>query len=269
MEIRHLRLVQKMRSAFGNQSTHFRQPESGVFCGRWSSAAVGVARDSRQGGGVLSKNRAEQVPAGKGWWCGVTALNDSEVPTMSSAATACLLLSDPPACGAWNMAVDEMLLEWASQSGRAAWRWYAWEEPTVSLGYFQNASDRARHGPSAGCAWVRRATGGGAIVHDCEWTYSCVLPIHHPAARHRDLLIGRSTKRLSRRWARWALRPNGLVAMPRRRPNGSRLCASSGRSPGDVVIGPHKILGSAQRRTASAVCNMAVCCSDARPPPPN
>ena len=180
-------------------------------------------------------------------------LNESELPGMSS-ATACLLLNDPPGSGAWNMAVDEMLLEWSSQSGRAAWRWYAWEEPTVSLGYFQKASDRAQHGPSAGCAWVRRATGGGAIVHDAEWTYSCVLPIQHPAARHRDLLYravheafiaALGAVGIAAQWAR------GETAAATAGPQ-SYVCFQR-RSPGDVVVGPHKILGSAQRRTARAV----------------
>jgi lipoate-protein ligase A len=85
------------------------------------------------------------------------------------------LLIDGPASGAWNMAVDEVLLESAS-SGVATLRFYQWEEPTLSLGYFQSLADREGHTASRQCPIVRRTTGGGAIVHDRELTYSIALP---------------------------------------------------------------------------------------------
>ena len=81
------------------------------------------------------------------------------------------LLLDPPASGAWNMAVDEVLWRWSAAAGRCCWRFYRWEEPTLSLGYFQSYDDRARHAASQGCPVVRRPSGGGAIVHDKEKGY--------------------------------------------------------------------------------------------------
>ena len=100
----------------------------------------------------------------------------------------CRLLRDPPASGVWNMAVDEVLLERAAAEGLAFWRFYAWSEPTVSLGYFQTYADRFGHESRRGCPVVRRWTGGGAIVHDQETTYSLVLPPRHRLAARRDLL---------------------------------------------------------------------------------
>ena len=86
------------------------------------------------------------------------------------------------------MAVDEMLLNAAEDAEAACLRIYAWSEPTLSLGYFQAYSDRMAHRPSLGCVAVRRLTGGGAILHAAELTYSIVLPGTHPLAARRDEL---------------------------------------------------------------------------------
>ena len=88
------------------------------------------------------------------------------------------LLVDPPASGAWNMAVDEALLEGVA-AGRspATLRFYTWTPASLSLGYFQSFgivdvdSCRARR-----IDVVRRPTGGRAILHDRELTYSVTLP---------------------------------------------------------------------------------------------
>src|ERR1700690_2091076 len=93
--------------------------------------------------------------------------------------TRCHLIVDPPGEGAWNMALDEALLEAAQNEGIATLRFYSWREATLSLGYFQGAADRRLHQASADCASVRRASGGGAILHDCELTYSIALPCGH------------------------------------------------------------------------------------------
>ncbi len=95
-----------------------------------------------------------------------------------------ILLLDPPASGAWNMAVDEALLE-AAAEGQSTLRFYRWAEPTLSLGYFQTYGDRFQHEASRGCAVVRRPSGGGAILHDRELTYSLAVPEAHPVAATR------------------------------------------------------------------------------------
>ena len=85
------------------------------------------------------------------------------------------LIRDEPARGDWNMAVDETLLEVAGQADRPVLRFYGWSSPTLSLGYFQGLGERWQHAASASCPLVRRATGGGAILHDRELTYSFVV----------------------------------------------------------------------------------------------
>ncbi len=76
------------------------------------------------------------------------------------------LIIDPPAAGRWNMAVDEALLLSAASRRTVTLRVYQWEVPTLSLGYFQPHAQREQHASSRHCPLVRRATGGGAIVHD-------------------------------------------------------------------------------------------------------
>ena len=111
-----------------------------------------------------------------------------------------------------------MLLERAQEQAAACLRFYGWSEPTLSLGYFQTYADRQEHPPSLPCAAVRRLTGGGAILHDAELTYSIVLPGTHPLAARRDELYqavhGCLIEALGRPWH------HGPVV--RRRPTRSR-----------------------------------------------
>jgi len=88
------------------------------------------------------------------------------------------LLVDPPASGAWNMAVDEVLLDGiAAGTAPPTLRFYGWTPPCLSLGSFQPFDvvdlDSCR---ALGVDIVRRPTGGRAILHDREVTYSVVLP---------------------------------------------------------------------------------------------
>jgi len=85
------------------------------------------------------------------------------------------VMYDPPARGALNMAVDEAIMLSVSEGGSLpTLRFYAWEPPAVSLGYFQRLEqeiDVARV-TAAGFDLVRRPTGGRAVLHDDEVTYS-------------------------------------------------------------------------------------------------
>jgi len=166
------------------------------------------------------------------------------------------VLIDEPAAGAWNMAVDEALLEAAAHTGRATLRFYAWEVPTLSLGYFQSAADRQQHASSRQLPLVRRASGGGAIVHDRELTYSLALPqsAGRPAAASElyDALHGSLVAALAELGVAAALyRPDNCTA---RSPAAAEpLLCFQRRACGDIVTGDAKIVGSAQRRQRTAV----------------
>src|SRR4051812_24837067 len=84
------------------------------------------------------------------------------------------LLPVAAADGPTNMAADEAMLESAAGRGLASLRFYTWTGPTVSLGYFQPSAGRETK--LAALPWVRRSTGGAAILHHRELTYSFALP---------------------------------------------------------------------------------------------
>ncbi len=92
------------------------------------------------------------------------------------------VILSPPARGAWNMAADEAILE-ATGSGTVAptLRLYAWQPACLSLGYAQPITD-VDHNALAAHGWdvVRRPTGGRAILHTDELTYSVSGPAHEP-----------------------------------------------------------------------------------------
>ena len=177
------------------------------------------------------------------------------------------LLIDPPASGVWNMSVDEVLLREAAERGTGSLRFYAWSEPTLSLGYFQASADRRQHAASREAAMVRRQTGGGAIVHDRELTYSIALPPDHGVARQslalyatvHDVFIGAIGELLPGLAAEWSL---ARYENPASKGEEPFLCFAR-RARGDVVATPGqvggqavrdwKILGSAQRRYRGAL----------------
>ena len=176
-------------------------------------------------------------------------------------------LWDEPADGAWNMALDEALLESAGDEGVATLRFYRWSEPTVSLGYFQRAADRAAHAASRDCPLVRRASGGGAILHDAELTYSLAIPtadrwsaaareLHaaiHSALRDALKSFGVATHIFGCSNSESSVSTcEATIAENHRRADAPFLCFQR-RAPGDLLLSEAKIAGSGRRRHRAAV----------------
>jgi len=92
------------------------------------------------------------------------------------------LLITPPASGAWNMALDESILEHISRGESIpTLRLYAWEPACLSLGHAQPFADVDINRLQArGWEVVRRITGGRAILHTDELTYSVIAPNDEP-----------------------------------------------------------------------------------------
>jgi lipoate-protein ligase A len=162
------------------------------------------------------------------------------------------LLIDPPQDGVWNMSLDEALLNSvAAGESPDTLRFYQWRPATLSLGYFQPFSDRQLHAASMHCAVVRRSSGGGAIVHDQELTYSLVLRVAERfAARELYSLVHEGLRAiLAARAIEASIFEEG---QPKREHESSFLCFER-RANGDVVSRGSKICGSAQRRLGSTV----------------
>lgn len=92
------------------------------------------------------------------------------------------LLCTPPSVGAWNMAVDEAILEgMGSGQSLPTLRLYAWSPPCLSLGFAQPYTDVDLAAlQQRGWQMVRRPTGGRAILHTDELTYAVITPHHEP-----------------------------------------------------------------------------------------
>jgi lipoyl(octanoyl) transferase len=88
---------------------------------------------------------------------------------------------------AYNMAVDECLLQWHSKGDiPPIIRFYEWEPAGLSVGYFQKTNNKIDLDElkNQNIPLVRRLTGGRAVLHDQELTYSVIVSESHPSMPH-------------------------------------------------------------------------------------
>ncbi len=155
------------------------------------------------------------------------------------------------------MAIDEAILAAVGRTqAPSTLRFYRWSAPTISLGHFQKHAQIARlPQPFNSLPLVRRITGGGAILHHVELTYSLILPADHHLVKNRapgtlyqavhQALVG-------------VLASLGLPAQLRQGPaapsrqRGPFFCFQRA-NPSDVMVNAKKIAGSAQRRTLKSL----------------
>jgi lipoate-protein ligase A len=171
---------------------------------------------------------------------------------------------DPPLSGQANMTIDEAMLAEARPDSPITIRLYQWDQPTLSLGHFQSIEQCAKdvrisHARELrAIPWVRRKTGGGAILHDREWTYSFVIPANSDQAGkgHSEALY-RSVHESIRDGLK-ALGWNAELAehctcSPMNRSENEPFLCFQRRSPVDILVGDHKVVGSAQRRSRTGL----------------
>ncbi len=177
------------------------------------------------------------------------------------------LIIDDAADGAWNMSMDQALLETANTTGLMTLRFYTWSKPTLSIGYFQSHTDRTLHPASQSCPLVRRRTGGGAILHHHELTYSLTVPAQNRWSKKNSDLY-----RLVHLEIIQLLHQSSVVAQLFGDLDGTQQTPASDhqtfpidpidqndfmcfkrRADGDIILDGHKIVGSAQRRKRNAL----------------
>jgi lipoate-protein ligase A len=154
------------------------------------------------------------------------------------------LLESVPGDHAFNMALDEALLQAVPRLGQPVLRFYSWTEPAASFGYFQKYAEVERM--TLLRPLVRRPTGGGLVPHDADWTYSLAFP---PGDDWYSLRATESYRRVHE-WIQAAfaqlsiateLAPSCLKTQPGQ--------CFIGREKFDVLWRGQKIAGAAQRRT--------------------
>ncbi len=155
---------------------------------------------------------------------------------------------EPAQAGDILMATDTALLAQAAGGEQGALlRFYEWDCPTVSLGFHQSAEilEHEAMRPE-GIPWVRRPTGGAAVLHSEELTYCLILPPDHPFQRARSALqhTGQALTQ--------GLCALGIAAelVPRGHPSENlpdRTSCFVRTSRWEVCVRGKKIVGSAQR----------------------
>jgi len=154
-----------------------------------------------------------------------------------------------PRSAAVNMAIDEALLETAKVPSI---RFYRWNSPALSFGYFGKFADVANYAPRRDL--VRRWTGGGIVFHGDDLTYSIVIPANDPAFSESSMLIYEKIhcalrSALLANGERAELAPvagvvdAGAAIIDR----GYTCFANPVRA--DVMVNGRKVAGAAQRRT--------------------
>ncbi len=170
--------------------------------------------------------------------------------------TSTRILNDPALDGPINMARDESLM---TRVGRGesppTLRLYQWNPPTISLGYFQPYAEYEKLRPPAGAlAVVRRLTGGGAILHDLELTYSLMLPLDHSLLRNgpRKLYELAHDAVISTLGA-LSIQADRCGETDDSTPTRGPFFCFERRHCVDVLLDGNKLAGSAQRRTRDAL----------------
>ncbi len=169
-----------------------------------------------------------------------------------------LVVIDSARSGESNMAIDEALLQNATPQWPIVLRIYRWDRPTLSIGHFQRIQDRQGDPRLSDLPWVRRKTGGGAIVHDQELTYSIVIPNRnsqstkgHNETLYRGIHLAFLENLRKLGWSACLSESCTCKTTAGKEPE-AFLCFLR-RSPVDLLVGRDKILGSAQRRSVTGL----------------
>ena len=161
------------------------------------------------------------------------------------------LIFDGEGIGSWNMAVDQALLQNCESTGETVLRFYRWEPATLSLGYFQSAQQRKSHHTSVKCAMVRRVTGGGAILHHHEITYSLVLPGRQRWSAENERLYTSMHGCIVDVLKMHDVDPT--ICQESENDDSKRFLCFQRRTKGDLLVGADKVGGSAQRRCRTSL----------------
>ncbi len=155
--------------------------------------------------------------------------------------------------GATNMAVDAALLDHARRTGEATLRTYGWSRPTLSFGRHERTRGIFDAGQLAarGIDAVRRPTGGRALLHHREVTYSVTAPVSGATlAESYGSINALLMDALARLGVHAAAAPPASRHARALRPEGAACFAEP--SAGELVVAGAKLVGSAQLREDGA-----------------
>jgi len=169
------------------------------------------------------------------------------------------LIEDGVAAGSWNMAVDEALRRRVIYgTSTPCLRFFCWSPPAVSLGYHQNTCTAVDLSVcrEKGISVVRRPTGGQAVLHATELTYSVTAPSRHPDLGG-DLLTSYSQigQGLAAGCRHLGLNVDIRLGQEsyRHPPRSGHPYCFQALAPFEIEIDGRKLIGSAQRRDSKTL----------------
>ncbi len=129
-----------------------------------------------------------------------------------------------------NMAIDEAVSNHVRIGADPTIRFYGWKPSAVSIGYFQSLDDEVDLAACAenGIDIVRRRTGGGAVFHEHEITYSVIAP---------EKMFSKDIIESYRQICGWIIDSLSIVGIE-----------AEFKPINDIVVGGKKISGNAQTR---------------------
>lgn len=155
------------------------------------------------------------------------------------------------------MARDVALFESLTPDTPPLLHFYAWKGPCVTLGHFLDPEQllNLEAMEPLGIDWAKRPTGGGAVIHTCDLSFSLILPKSHSLAQHAGIesyrLIHGAVQRACASCCPEAELLNTALAL-----SSDRSTAASQRdfcmakpTRYDILFGGKKIGGGAQRRS--------------------
>lgn len=169
-------------------------------------------------------------------------------------ATTLRFVFDQPHSAAFNMAADQFLLQSCQKQDCVTVRFYRWQPAAITIGYMQQASEQLNLAllKREGISWIRRPTGGRAVLHQEDLTYSCIFPRETPAmgstvAQSYALIM----RCLSAGLAAIGLdcSAQGSVSSLIAAPRSVKLPCFLAPNRDEIMVAGRKLIGSAQKRT--------------------
>jgi len=154
----------------------------------------------------------------------------------------------------FNMAYDESLMDYVGDQHTVFLRFFNFSPVSVSLGYHQKAGDWLRELEDRGIKWVRRRTGGRAVVHCSDCTYSMVFHRSNPFIGGNVIeSYGKISFAFKKAFELLGIETTIKrgTSMSKKQRN-SKMCFSS-ISLADLCWGEKKVIGSAQYRDKDIV----------------
>ena len=150
------------------------------------------------------------------------------------------------------MGADEALLETAIRSGVPSLRFYTWSGPWLSVGYAQPLlPDRVLRLEEAGVGFVRRVTGGRAVLHGADLTYSIAAPedVLPPGVRASYAVVADALLAALQALGASVSRSDAGS----RAPDASVFDCFERPAADEICVAGRKLSGSAQRRVEGAL----------------